>query len=260
MSQPYAPGYGDQPLGPSPKIKFGWIGEAWTIYTQAWMAWLVLYLIPLPLSVGSFLYALPHLEAMIKAIQDSSNGRPPAMPVPDITYALTSNGLGVVSFAVSVLLAACASDIALRQVRGEQIAIGSIGRGLRNALQMFLYWILYYIAVLIGEIGCCIGITVTTGFLIPGFAQIADGVPAADAVTSSITAIKGDWFNAALFQLLLGLIFLVGCIVTCYLGSLVLGPMVFIISALAYRDLIGLPGGTSIPEDNGSSTSPRTGI
>ena len=252
MSTPTPPGYDSTPSYITPKVDFGWIGEAWQIYQKAWISWLLLYLVTIPFGVVSILYTLPQLKASVALIRSMSAGISVVPPAQTFSYQITTWLLDIASFIVVIFISSCASDIALRQVRGERIEPGSIFRGLRNALQMFLYWILFYIAVLVGELGCCIGINVSMGLLLPGFAMIADRESAGDTVTKSFARMKGDWLNAALFSFVYGLLSFLVIILTLDIASFILGPMTFIISALAYRDMVGFPPTANVgSQDNG---------
>ena len=245
LSAPYTSEYGGNPNYGPPKVNFGWIGEAWEIYKKAWLVWLLLYIGPTIFGGLSLAYTFPSLDVSVSSLQNTLHGNAATPPVTSLGTALVTDFFSLVSIILTIALSCCASDIALRQVRGEVIQSDSIFRGLRNTLQMLLYWLLYYVALLVGELACCIGVTVSMGLLLPGFAMIADGATATQTVTISFERMKGDWFNAALFQLLLGCFVIIGTFCTCDLGGLVLGPMIFIISALAYRDMVGLPGAGS---------------
>jgi len=73
-------------------------------------------------------------------------------------------------------------------------------------------------------------------------------------------AMKQDMWNAGAFVLVLGLLVAVS-IIPCGLGLFVTLPMFFLVSALAYRDMIGMPGAVSttgaygVPPGYGASQS-----
>ncbi|HEX5323093.1 MAG TPA: hypothetical protein VFW40_04850, partial [Capsulimonadaceae bacterium] len=59
-------------------------------------------------------------------------------------------------------------------------------------------------------------------------------------LSRSWNAMKGSWFMAALFMLVLAIIALLSAI-PCLLGLLATVPMFMIIASLMYRDMIGMP-------------------
>ena len=81
----------------------------------------------------------------------------------------------------------------------------------------------------------------TMSVLIPAYAVAADGVPAYRAVAQSIRAMSRQFFPAVSFVFSLGLLFTLVGTLTCLLGMLAFVPMSCIISALAYRDIVGMP-------------------
>jgi len=82
---------------------------------------------------------------------------------------------------------------------------------------------------------------VLVGLLLPGFALVADGERVWASFRRSIRGMKGQWFSAAVLVLVIGLLILISEI-PLLLGLLVTLPMFFLLSALAYRDMIGMPG------------------
>ena len=81
---------------------------------------------------------------------------------------------------------------------------------------------------------------VVSGLLLPAYALMADGEGVFTALRRSIRGMKAQWLPAAGFVFVLGLLVYVSEI-PCGLGLLATVPMVFLICALAYRDLVGMP-------------------
>jgi len=208
MSTPYSPGYGQPPNYLSARVNFGWIGESWDIYRNAWLPWMMLFLLPFAIRVMIIVYTFlaPPMQAVFSQLHSGSPMNPGMLPAPTGNYTLISNSLAWGSYGVQFLVACCASDIAVRQVRGEVIEIGSIFRGLRVWPHMLLFFILWILMSAVGLIGCCVGIFVAFGFLIPGFALVADGASAITAFSRSIDGMKRDWGSAAIFSFVMYLI------------------------------------------------------
>ncbi len=78
------------------------------------------------------------------------------------------------------------------------------------------------------------------GALMPTFALMADGDGVFAALKRSIRAMQGNWAAAAGFVFVLGLL-VYASELPCAIGLLATIPMVFLICALAYRDMVGMP-------------------
>ena len=83
--------------------------------------------------------------------------------------------------------------------------------------------------------------TVLVGLLLPGFALVADGARVGASFGRSVRGMKGHWLSAAALVFVMGLLVLVSELPV-LLGLLVTMPMCFLLPALAYRDMIGMPG------------------
>lgn len=79
-----------------------------------------------------------------------------------------------------------------------------------------------------------------TGMLLPSFALIADGDKVIPALKRSMEAMKGRWAASAGFVLVLGVLVYASAL-PCYVGLLATVPMIFLICASAYRDMVGMP-------------------
>ena len=87
----------------------------------------------------------------------------------------------------------------------------------------------------------CFALTlISYGLLLPVFSLMADGIGVITALRRSVKAMKGQWLPATGFVFILGLLVYASYVV-CGVGLLATVPMVFLICALAYRDLVGMP-------------------
>ncbi len=85
------------------------------------------------------------------------------------------------------------------------------------------------------------------GLLLPAFALIADGVGIIPALKGSARAIKPRMWAAAGFVFVFGLLFYASYLV-CGIGLLATTPMIFLVCALAYRDMVGMPNMAPPPQ------------
>ena len=71
---------------------------------------------------------------------------------------------------------------------------------------------------------------------------MADGGGVGASWRRSVAAMRAQWLLAALFLSLLSVIYIVASFVPLALGLLVVLPLLCLSSALAYRDMVGMPG------------------
>ena len=81
---------------------------------------------------------------------------------------------------------------------------------------------------------------VCLGLLLPSFALMADGDGVLTALKRSIRTMKGRLASAAGFVFVMGVVWYASAL-PCYVGLLATSPMIFLICALAYRDMVGMP-------------------
>lgn len=248
-------GYGGPSAAPPGKVNFGWIGEAWGLFSANMGVWIlsVLLIFLVPIIVG----------ALVGAFVGATGGLHPYTPTPGASpYAGrtfspfetgswatmlsgglpldVSLGLRLFSLLWTTFFLGGVSRMAVMQVRGQTANFADLFSGGPLFLSMLGF---YLVAQILGGVGlllCILPAFIVAGLLLPGYALIADGASLGDAFSRSIDGMKQDWLSAAGFALVLGLLVLVSAI-PCGLGLLVTMPMTWLISALAYRDMVGMP-------------------
>lgn len=243
MSAPYRSGFAPAPIYLTPKVNFGWIGESWEIFKLGWQPWIILT----GLNIAAFVLFMLIYFASTPQMRMILSGHPqigapnPFGPGPGFAIQeLTIFGSELIYYVAVFLLTTCSIHIAVCQVRGEVVPANEIFAGLKYWPQALFFMFIMWICELAGTLALCVGVFVAIGLLLPGLAMVGDGVPALDAVNRSVNAMKSDWLNAALFSFVYLLILVVSEL-PCYLGLIATYPMMFIISALAYRDMVGMP-------------------
>nr|MDQ2688519.1 hypothetical protein [Armatimonadota bacterium] len=147
--------------------------------------------------------------------------------------------------------------LAVRQVRGETVSLGDMFGGGPYFGAMLLFNLLYALASLVGIIAICVGVVVVMALLLPAPAMVADGESPTGALSRSLDAMKQDWLTATGFVFVF-LLLMLASVIPCGLGLLVTVPMLHVISALAYRDMAGMP---NVPGVGGVSYSaPPPGV
>ena len=234
-------GGGGAAYAPPGKVNFGWINEAFDLFKSAAAVWIVavLVLIFIPAVVGGVIGAVFGASGAASAGAGSTGfGRPsPFMSGLPIAVQLV---VQVFSAVFQSFMYAGLYGMAVKQVRGEPISFGDIFSGGRYFLPMLGFFIIYGIAFVIGFVLLIIPGLIVASLLLPAYALIADGESLGTAISRSIDGMKRDIWSGIALLFVMGLLLLVSAI-PCGLGLLVTYPMLWIISALAYRDMVGMP-------------------
>jgi len=247
-------GFTNAPLG---RVDFGWIGQAFELFKANWVVWVVATLMLFVPSVIAGI--IGGIVGANEAQRNTGNLPPPygAYPGPPSMSTglnmLSGNlppALSVTINIISLLYAAWLNGgvyrTAVMQVRGEPISISDLFSGGSVLWKMLGFNIIYSLAYLIGLAFFIVPGFLVLGLLLPAVALIVDGESVGNAISRSVDAMKKDMWNAAAFVFVMFLVLCVS-IIPCGLGLFVTIPMYVLIAALAYRDMIGMPGGTSGP-------------
>ena len=254
---------------PQPRrVRFDWINEAFSIFAKNAGVWILSLLIVIGLAalVGGFLGGFSAFAAFRFARPYSSppftpGSYPGAYPMyrfpPSVTLTAWLLGNLYGAFFYSGFF-----KMANKQVRGEAIGVGDLFRGGNVFLPMLLYQIVFGLLLGISALLCLLPAFAASVLLWPGFALIADGESFGGAFSRSVDALKSAWLNACVFGLALFGVH-IACLLTCGLGFFVIVPMTFLISALMYRDMIGMPGagpGSPMAGLPGGYAAPMPGV
>ena len=275
-----AGGYAGVYAPPAKRVEFGWITESWNFFMAHAGVWIVatLALFGPSVVVGGAFYV--YLFASMFPGGFPPHTPPPgtALPAPTPPAIFAPGNAGktlVIEFAVlfvfslySAFLYGGMFRMAVRQVRGFALTYRDIFAGGplfgRMLGAMFLLGFATYAleAICVGPgylmlwlhanpVGAAVAIglgflllfcllPMFTGLLLPLFALMADGVRVFPALRRSVQAMKAHWLPAAGFVFVMGLL-VYASEIPCGLGLLATIPMVFLVTALAYRDLAGMP-------------------
>jgi hypothetical protein len=226
----------------APSVRWEWISEAWNLFTKQWSVWVVMILVTV-LAVGLIYLPLYFVALFSMAPSVSEDGI--------VTPA--SGFLPIVIFPVGYLAIMCVMSwltgglysAAFKQLRGEQIAVGDLFSGGQYFSRMIGALLLVGIASGIGSIFCLIPGLIVYGLAFLTAPMIVEGGKGSiDAIKASIEVTKKDWIMFTLFAIALIIIAEAGAI-ACGFGVLATLPLLFLGHALAYRDLVGMPGAHS---------------
>lgn len=277
---------------PAGRVNFGWITESWQFFMAQTGIWVVATLALLGPSMILGIAFSVYLMASIppSAFTPPAPGAPPAPPaVPSIFAPGNFEKLLILELGVGLLLSLYFAFLygglfrmAVRQVRGLALTYRDIFAGGplfgRMLGAMFLLGFGTYaleaiclgpgfllirhastattvIAFVLGGVVWLSLIGVLPALLLPAFALMADGVPVFAALRRSVRAMKGNWLPATGFVFVLGLL-VYASEIPCGLGLLATIPMIFLVTALAYRDMAGMPDVLPPPSPNYSPAAP----
>jgi hypothetical protein len=265
------------------RVDFGWISEAWRLFSRhagVWVGATLIFIAPsVVFGIGLYAYMLatmfPHGFTAPSAVPGSA--LPPSNPFSANPFLVGSNfgkiltieiGFGLLFAVWSAYLYGGLFRMAVRQVRGLPIEFRDIFSGgvlfgrMLGAMFLLGFGTYGLEALCLGPLGILawqkastaatvisggLGILVfsvcglaLTGLLLPSFALLADGESVFVALRRSIQGMRGAWAPAMGFVLVVGLLVYASDL-PCGLGLLVTIPMVFLMTALAYRDMLGMP-------------------
>ena len=255
--------YGGPPGGaaylPPGRVNFGWLGEAFDLFKANVGVWIVATLMAF---VPSLIGGIIGFIFGITSARSVPTAQPPFGQSP-FGVSLTGGLPPGLSLVIDVFSAVYGAWLyggiyrtAVKQVRGEIISIGDIFSGASLMWKILGFNIVYGLVVGIGLVLCLVPGFLLSGLLFPGYALIADGETVGNAISRSMDAMKRDMWNAAAFVFVMGLLIAVS-IISCGLGLFVTLPMFFLVSALAYRDMIGMPGlNQAAPAYGAAGTAP----
>jgi hypothetical protein len=242
---------------PSGRVNFDWIGESFELYRvniRVWIVAALLIFVPclIRIIVNAFVYAgavqhQPGDQVSFGSILFSFGSHPFSILQSQLPGGLPT-GLYLFVLVTSNLYLAWlfggSYSTAVKQVRGEVISIRDIFSGGPLIWKMVGFNVVYGFAFFLGFLFCLVPGFLLAGLLFPAYALIADGETVGNALSRSIYAMKNDIWNAGAFVCVMGLLVFVSVIFVS-LGLLVSMPMFYLGAALAYRDMIGMPGAVS---------------
>lgn len=214
---------------PPKRVNFGWLGESWGLFRENAGLWIFAILIGAyaPLIFNAFVFGAWHL---------TTHG---AHDFVHISRGLET-GVSLLTLAYVTFIWSGIFRMAVKQVSGEPIAFSDVFSGASNFPSMLAFLIVSYLLIVVGSFMVIIPGILAAGLLLPGFAMVASGEPVGSAIQKSFAAMWPERLMAMAFAFGLGLIVWLSSLVFA-LGPLVTLSMYAIVSALAYRDMIGLP-------------------
>lgn len=211
-------------------INWSWFSEAWRLFNKCRTIWIASGLVVyLPILMAAILFSTPSLNTNSQNTGNDSSAT--IGPIAGFVLCLAT-------FLLQIILNHTTSVIANKQVRGEPVTFSDLFRYWPSMWSMLGYNVCCLILFYFGLFLFVVPAICVVAFLAPGMALIADGISVGDSLRHSFTAMKRDPIGAILFALAWNALVMVSAI-PCGIGLLVTLPMVNILMALIYRDVIG---------------------
>lgn len=218
---------------PAPKVQWEWIGAGFNLFLEQWQPWvlnilifLIVLFIPLGLVMIASFVSVPLLTER-------------ANPVSIAVVIALCLVLMLFTAAVLALLTAGLYRSAFKQLRGEQVELKDLVSGTDVFVPMVAVNLIIMAASLVGFFLCILPALLVGGlcFFAPALVAIR-GLGPVEAIKTSIETTKQNVLPFALFALVVYLLAGIGANF-CYVGLLATYPLLFTVTAVAYRDCLG---------------------
>lgn len=229
---PAAPGYLSRP-----KVRLELLSEAFTMFGQQAATWIISSVIVFVVAIALFGLTMALYIAMVAATAQSSIG-------------FLAGLFGLVLFVIPIagILAMTGGQyrMALKQMRGEPIAVGDLFSVTDIIGPIAITALLIGLFIMLGAVACIVGAYVVAGLIMLALPLVIDRrVQPIEAIKQSYEALKGEWLMATVYYFVVA--FIAGI-----LGPITL-PLLPIGVALLYREVflagaatnqeVPLPGG-----------------
>lgn len=230
------------------------------MFTEQWKSWVKLslgFFVAVVMPIGAFGVVAYIMMITTMMSQQNSRGAPPQMPVATVlVFYAGIFGLIIVLMPLVVLLMGGAYRAAFKQLRGGQVEF----RDLFSARDC--YWRLLgatFIQGLLGVIGamlCIIPAFIVGGLLLFTLPLIVErNLGVFEAMRASREVTQRNLLMFILFAFVVQLIASAGSY-ACYIGLLATWPLMFTMTAVAYRDCFGVAGARSFSQ---TASAPEAG-
>jgi uncharacterized membrane protein len=241
-----------------PQVRFGeWISEGWKMFTEQWKAWVLNTLIyglvcGLPMMVVIFGF----YGYLFVQVSQHPRSNQPIPPEAILTFYLIVFVVMFFTLFVAAFFTGGMHNAALKQLKGGKVELRDLFSGGGTYFPILISSILGAILTMVGIMLC-----VVPGFIVGGclfFTApliIERKLGAIEAMKASYELTKNNILMFTLFAFVVQLIAQAGSY-ACYVGLLATIPLLFTITAVAYRDSFGVEGAQYFTQP---STPPQGG-
>jgi hypothetical protein len=242
---------------PAVEVRLGdWISEGWNMFTQQWKGWLTIsasFFVVVALPMLTFFGVMYVGMFATMMTQQHSRRASPEIPLASLLgFYFGAFALIIVLLPLTVFLIGGAYRAAFKQLRGGRVEF----RDLFSARDC--YWrllgatLIHGLCIFIAAIFCIIPAFIVAGLLFFMAPLIVErNLSIADAIRASRELTQRQLFMFILVAFLVQLIGSAGNFL-CFVGLLATWPLMFTITAVAYRDCFGVEGAQSFAQTRSS--------
>lgn len=236
------------------KVSFDWIGEAWGLFAANAPLWIAAIIVAVyaPLCIDVFVIGAVGLSHKLAHFGGVWHGVMHMQP--ELKF-----GLALLNAVYSAFIGGGLAQIALKQVRGEPVSFRDIFSGGALFGSMLIFGAVYSVLIGVGSAFVVLPGVFLAGLLLPALALTAAGEPVGAALSRSVKAMWPDRAIAMGLAFVLGTATIIGFSFLTF-GLLAALPLCFLVSALAYRDMIGFPTQEVSLDDIFGTTEPGPGV
>ncbi|MBX7151208.1 hypothetical protein K1X84_06170 [bacterium] len=218
------------------KVQLGeWITEGWNLLKAQWQTWTamtIIFFIPVAVVIG--------IEQAITFRMQKSFGASASL-IDFIRSFSQSMTLSILtSFIIAIVNALFLGGIyraAFKQIRGESIAISDIFSGMDLYVKVVVAALVINVLQLLGTFLCYFPGLIAQGLLMLTIPLIVQkNMEPLDAIKESFHTTKSEWLMFTVLIVVTSLLAAAGVIV-CFVGIFFTYPLLFLITAVAYRDI-----------------------
>jgi hypothetical protein len=232
-----------------PQVRFGdWINEGWNMFVAQWRGWVIMSLglfcvVALPIIVlVFFMYA-----AMIASAVGARGGGADASPFVALTFFGGIFLIVLITLPISVLLIGGMYRAAFKQLRGGRVQFSDLFSTRDCYWKLLGATILHGLLITVASFFCVIPGWIVGGLLFFAVPLVVErNLGPVEALQLSVEVTKKNWVMFTLFALLVQIIASLGSVL-CYIGLLASWPLLFTMTAAAYKDTLGLAGMPPVP-------------
>jgi uncharacterized membrane protein len=241
------------------EVRFGdWISEGWKMFTEQWKSWVTLSLGLLVLVIVPLIFVLVMYFVMIATLLSAPHpqGAPPQMPIETLlVFYLGVFGIAILTLPVTVLFMGGAYRAAFKQLRGGRVQFSDLFSARDCYWRLLGATIIHSILIFLGALVCVIPAFIVAGMLFFTLPLVVErNLGVFEAMRASREVTQRNLLMFTLFAFVVQIIASVGTY-ACYIGLLATWPLMFTITAVAYRDCFGLEGARSFLQPGPSSES-----
>lgn len=218
------------------KVRLGeWITEGWNLLKAQWQTWTamtIVFFIPVAVVIG--------IEQVVSFKMQKPFGSSASLVDFVRTFSQSMTLSILTSFIVAIVNALFLGGIyraAFKQMRGEDISVADIFSGMDLYIKILVAALLINAIQLLGTFLCYFPGLIAQGLMMLTIPLIVQkNMEPLDAIKESFNTTKSEWLMFTVLIVVTSLLAAAG-VILCVVGIFFTYPLLFLITAVAYRDI-----------------------